>query len=250
MVKTSTLFESKSDLYAAARPLYPDTLFEYIASLTDQHEAAWDCASGNGQAAIGLARHFDHVEATDVSKGQISNAFENKKIRYSLQPVEKTEFQDGQFDLVNVAQALHWFDFENLWGEVNCVLKSDGVFIAYSYAWSNVNPEIDEAVEQHLRKVIEPYWAPNNRLCWDRYRTVKFPFEIIDSPIFDLKNNWDLEQYFNYFHTWSATRRCMDERGSYFVEQAKQHVMKLWGDPTEKKVIKTQLTVIIGNAWS
>lgn len=242
----STLFNDKSDLYASARPLYPEKLFQYIASITDQHHNAWDCATGNGQAAIGLAKYFDQVEATDISENQISNAFTNSRIKFTTQPAEKTNFQDSQFDLVNVAQALHWFDFERFWSEVKRVLKPNGVFITYSYAWSSVTDEIDESIEQHLKKVIEPYWASNNKLCWDGYKSVKFPFEIINSPDFELTNYWNLEQFFNFLHTWSATRLCMENEGPEFFEQAKLEVSRFWGSSDEKRLIKTPLTVIVG----
>src|SRR5437773_9814704 len=47
--------------YAKFRPHYPDELFEDLALISPRHELAWDCATGNGQAAAGLARHFDRV---------------------------------------------------------------------------------------------------------------------------------------------------------------------------------------------
>ena len=248
-MKISSLFEDKSDLYAAARPMYPDVLFEYAASLVDMHQTAWDCACGNGQAAVDLARYFDHVEATDISQNQIANGFADKKIRYSVQPAETTTFQDNQFDLVNVALALHWFDLDKFWREVHRVLKPNGVFIAYTYAWFQVTQEIDEAIDKYIRSVIAPYWAPNNKLCWDNYQTIEFPFEKLDTPAFELKMKWNFEQYMNYMHTWSATRRCMDALGTTFFEQAKQAVLKVWGGPADKKLIKSPLTVIAGYRW-
>jgi hypothetical protein len=50
-------FSQQSSDYARYRPLYPAQLYEYLASLTPQHDRAWDVGTGNGQAAIGLARH-------------------------------------------------------------------------------------------------------------------------------------------------------------------------------------------------
>ena len=51
-------FSERAELYAAYRPLYPDTLFEFLAGLTPEHRAVLDCGTGNGQAAVGLAAHF------------------------------------------------------------------------------------------------------------------------------------------------------------------------------------------------
>jgi hypothetical protein len=47
-------FSAHAARYGAYRPTYPDALFEYLASLVPAHDLAWDCATGNGQAALGL----------------------------------------------------------------------------------------------------------------------------------------------------------------------------------------------------
>jgi methylase of polypeptide subunit release factors len=60
--------------YAKFRPRYPNELFAYLASISPSHERAWDCATGNGQAAGALAAKFHSVIATDGSAKQIENA--------------------------------------------------------------------------------------------------------------------------------------------------------------------------------
>ena len=47
-------FSDHADRYEAFRPTYPDALFAYLATLAPSHDLAWDCATGNGQAALGL----------------------------------------------------------------------------------------------------------------------------------------------------------------------------------------------------
>ena len=59
-------FSGHSSSYAAYRPGYPAELFAQLAALSPQRQRAWDCATGNGQAAIGLADHFAHIVATDA----------------------------------------------------------------------------------------------------------------------------------------------------------------------------------------
>jgi SAM-dependent methyltransferase len=249
-METSKLFDDKADLYASARPMYPKELFEFIASLVQPHSSAWDCATGNGQAAIGLAKYFSRVEATDISQEQIDNAFQGQNIQYSVQPSESTRFVDDQFDLVNVAQALHWFDYEKYWNEVARVLKPAGVFVAFSYVWPNINRDIDQIVEDYIKKVIEPYWAPNNRLVWDSYRSLELPFKTIPCPNIDLENHWDLVQFLNYIHTWSATRRCMSDIGNGFFEEARGALQSAWGESEEKRLVRQPLTIIAGRAWT
>lgn len=249
-VKTSKLFEDKADLYASARPMYPKELFDFIGSLLVSKDEAWDCAAGNGQASAGLAKIFAKVEATDISKEQISNSFLIENVNYSVQPGESTTFNDNQFDLVNVAQALHWFDYSEFWDEVSRVLKPNGMFVAYSYVWPNVSDTIDRILEEKIKTIIEPYWASNNKLAWNGYKEVDFPFPLMDVPKIDIKNSWNLDQFLNYIHTWSATRRCMDNIGTDFFESAREEMLRSWGDATQTKLVTNPLTIIAGSAWS
>ncbi len=43
-------FAQRSDEYAQSRPRYPEKLFDWLCSNAPGREAAWDCATGNGQA--------------------------------------------------------------------------------------------------------------------------------------------------------------------------------------------------------
>jgi SAM-dependent methyltransferase len=245
-VETSTLFQDKAALYAQARPHYPSVLFAFLASLTASRARAWDCATGSGQAAIGLANHFDRVEATDIADGPIANAFVHDRVKYSVQPAETTNFAAHDFDLINVAQALHWFDLERFWTEVRRVLRPGGIFAAYCYAWSHVSPEIDAAVEAYVKGPVSGYWAPNNRLCWDGYRTIAFPFEPLQTPTFTLTNTWDFPQFMEYMHTWSAVRRCMDKNGTGFYDLAGEKILEAWGDQDSKREVRSPLYVVVG----
>src|SRR5215208_3026812 len=103
MLEAKASFSVGSDAYAANRPRYPAALFQWLAGQCREHRAAWDCATGNGQAAIEIARYFERVEATDVSPEQLVNAFPAANVRYSVQPAEQTEFPESSFDLVTVA---------------------------------------------------------------------------------------------------------------------------------------------------
>lgn len=240
------LFNDKSEIYAQSRPRYPQALFAFLASICKNHEAAWDGACGNGQAAVSLARTFKSVQATDISEQQIANAIPSDGVTYSVQPSEATTFDDNQFDLVCVAQALHWFDYDRFWPEVKRVLKPDGIFAAWGYGWFSINPAIDACIQQKLLDPIEPYWAVQNRLLWNQYRNVPFPFERIHAPTFKMDTVWDVDHLFAYLHSWSAVRRCMDKRGDGFFMEAYEAVKAIWGDAAEKKRIKMDLYTLVG----
>ncbi len=180
---------------------------------------------------------------------QIAHSFPHETISYSVQPAECTTFEDDAFDLVNVAQALHWLELDPFWTEVQRVLRPHGTFVAYCYAWSYIDRQIDAVIEHCIRQVVSPYWAPNNRICWDGYKSLDFPFERLETPAFCIENRWDIDQLFDYIHTWSAVRRCMEETGSEFFDAAKSEATAFWGKPTDKKLVRTPLTVVAGNAW-
>ena len=63
-------FSTQSSDYQKYRPVYPDSLYKFLANISPSRNCAWDCATGNGQAAMGLAKHFTRVIATDASSQQ------------------------------------------------------------------------------------------------------------------------------------------------------------------------------------
>src|SRR4051812_7637390 len=96
-------FSGHADRYGAFRPTYPSALFEYLGSISKGHGLAWDCATGNGQAAVALAPFFDSVIATDASRKQLDQATPHAKVRYLAAPAEESTLPDGSVDLVTVA---------------------------------------------------------------------------------------------------------------------------------------------------
>src|SRR5690606_23388116 len=144
------LFSEQSGSYAAFRPVYPDGVFAFLAGVAPGRERAWDCATGTGQAAQGLARHFAAVEATDASEQQVVHATAVPNVTYSVQPAELTNFADNAFDAICVAQAVHWFDLERFYEEVARVLRPRGVIALLGYDWARVSPEVDRQLHERL----------------------------------------------------------------------------------------------------
>ncbi len=241
-------FNDKSDLYRDARPLYPPELFVYLAGLTNGHDAAWDCATGNGQAAVGLASHYARVHATDVSENQIAHALPHPNVHYAVGDAENPDIADASLDLVTVAQALHWFDYPRFWPAVKQRLKPGGVFAAWGYTWCNVTAEIDQCLQRSVLDPIQPFWAPQNRLLWDGYTDVGFKLETIQPPPFELRMHWNLDQLFAYLHSWSATRRCMETRGDAFFQAAYTAAIEVWGDPAQAREVVMPLHLLVGRS--
>lgn len=203
-------FSVAPETYAANRPTYPAALFSWIASRCAHHERAWDCGAGSGQAALGLADYFAAIEATDISDEQVGQGFGASNVRYSVQRAERTDFGSASFDLVAVAQALHWFDFDAFWPEVRRVAKPGAFFCAWGYSWFEAEIDLQAAFVDRILDVLKPYWAPNNRLLWDGYESddIGFPFARVEAPAFTIEVRWDVAQLLGYVRTWSAYKRA------------------------------------------
>jgi SAM-dependent methyltransferase len=236
-------FSDSAALYASIRPEYPPALFEYIAGIAPGHARAWDCATGNGQAARGQAAHFDYVEATDASGEQIAHAAPAEKIRYSVQPAEATAFPAGYFDAVCVAQALHWFDTAAFFSEVRRVSRPRGVLVVSGYNWFRVDTGFDAAFAEAVLTPIRASWPPQNALIWNAYRDVQFPFPRIESPPFALEVDWRFDQLLAFVHSWSGTRRHIAGHGRSFFDRAEERLLPLWGAPDEPRRVSMPLTV-------
>ena len=229
-------FSQASDQYAKHRPQYPEELFAYFNEVCAGHDSAWDCATGNGQAAVSCAKYFSHVEATDISAEQIQHCIVHPKVYYSVCPAEHTPFVDGSFNLVTVATAVHWFDQAKFFQEVDRVLKPKGILAIWSYGFFAIEPEIDQAIAKELLEPIDQFWASGNRQVMNGYRDLSLPFEEIHTPGFSMKVEWTLKQLSAYLRTWSAVKRYSAELGIDPVERLEEELKTIWREPEKIKL--------------
>jgi SAM-dependent methyltransferase len=235
-------FSSDSDQYAKHRPQYPAELFFYLNELCSGHDHAWDCATGNGQSAIGYAKYFSQVDATDLSAAQIQHGMAHPKVKYSVSPAEHTPFADRSMDLVTVASAVHWFDQENFFQEVDRVLKPEGILAIWGYSFFDIEPAIDEVINLYLLEPIQPFWAAANLQVMHGYRDLALPFdEIHNPPAFAIQVEWTLSQLLAYLRTWSAVKRYIVEAGSDPVLEFETQLRTIWHDPDKTKIVRMPL---------
>ncbi|HLG38282.1 MAG TPA: class I SAM-dependent methyltransferase [Chitinophagaceae bacterium] len=228
-------FSSNAYNYARFRPGYPKELFSFLASLTNDHLYAWDCGTGNGQAAIELAQYYDKVIATDPSAEQVKNSFPHPKVEYRVEPAEQNTIQSDSLDLLTVSNALHWFNWDVFYKEVPRVLKKDGIIAAWAYATPFVNPEVDKILKHFHDNVIGPFWQHENRLVEYGYKDVPFPFERISAPEFVYEKQMTLDEFIGFLNTWSATQRYILANKINPTDELKSLLSNVW-DGAEKKV--------------
>ena len=158
MTSQSTTFEdhfsSHSEKYAQSRPQYPEEIYAFLASLAPSRSLAWDCGTGSGQAAIGLAKYFDRVYATDASAEQISHAYQHEKVTYHAEPAEGVSLHNASADLVTVAVAIHWFNFDEFYAEVKRVLKPEGILAVWTYNAVEISAKIDALIWRYYRDIV------------------------------------------------------------------------------------------------
>jgi len=240
-------FSDDADLYARARPFYPAALLEAILQHVKGRDFAWDCGTGNGQAAVQLKAHFDRVVATDPSEEQIRNALYCEGVEYGVGQAEGVDLPDHSVDLITVAQAMHWFDLRKFYGEARRILKADGALAVFGYSWFYISPEIDAEVARSILAEIEPYWSINNRLLWDGYRGIDFPLIETRLPPMAIHLAWSVTDLIDYVSTWSATREAIRQKGSDFLKKAESALYDLWGGDDRIRPVTMPLFTLFGH---
>ena len=235
-------FSTQSAGYARHRPHYPAELFAYLAGLTGRR-LAWDCATGNGQAAIALAGHFDRVVATDASEAQIDAAIAHPVVSYRVAKAEASGLEDDSVDLVTVGQALHWFDTARFFTETSRVLVAGGIVAAWCYELCAVSPACDSAVEHLYTNIVGPFWPKQRRLIEERYAGIEFPGIELLPPVFEMKSQWTVDDMLGYLRTWSACQHYRRERREDPVGLIEDQLRRAWG--TAPRTVRWPLTVRI-----
>ncbi|MGH9369511.1 MAG: class I SAM-dependent methyltransferase [Thermoanaerobaculia bacterium] len=238
-------FSAGSRDYARYRPDYPARLFAYLAGLAPGRRRAWDCATGSGQAAAGLARHFEEVVATDASGEQIRCARRRRGVRYRVAAAEESGLESGSVELVTVAQAVHWFDRPRFWREARRVLVARGVLAIWCYDLLRVTEEVDAAVRR-LYGLVRPFWPAERAIVERGYGSLEFPFERVAAPPFRMEKRWSLSHLLGYLRTWTAVRLYAEARGEDPVERAREDLSRAWGDPDRLRRVFWNLDLMVG----
>ena len=190
--------------YGASRPGYPEELFVWLADSVVKRETALDAATGSGQAAWELAKHFDRVIGIDVSAEQLRHARAHPRIEYRVARAEASGVPDGSIDLAVAAAAIHWFDRPRFNDELRRVMRRGGVVAAWTYHVAHVDPPLDEILGAFYRDVLGPYYPPNVRLVDERYSGIALPGEELAAPSFHASVRWNAKQVAGFVRTWSV----------------------------------------------
>ena len=226
-------FSGHAATYSQFRPRYPEALYGWLASLVPAETVVWDCATGNGQAAVALADRFARVIATDASATQIEAAEPHEGVDYHVASASESGLGPHSVGLITVAQALHWFDHDAFAAEVHRVLQPGGVVVAWCYELFEVTPAVDASVLHLYRDIVGADWPPERRYIETGYRDIPWPWTRLEVPSFTMEAAWTVEQTLGYLRTWSATQRYHQREGHDPVARIETPLREAWGtEPT------------------
>ena len=223
-------FSTNSADYAKYRPRYPDELLEFILRFVTCKSQAWDCATGNGQTAAVLARHFEKVYATDISFSQLNNAVKVSNIKYIVEASEQTSIPDNSIDLVTVSQALHWFNIDKFYAEVRRVSKPTGIIAVWTYRLLKIDVGTDKLIDRFHFETLANYWDYERVHVNNGYINIHFTM---------------LEGYLN---TWSAVPKFISENNYNPVTDLIQIIKRNWA-AGDFRSVRFPLTLKIGSVF-
>lgn len=223
-------FSGHSDAYEKYRPDYPAALYVWLAEQAPARRLAVDVATGNGQAAVGLARHFDAVVALEPSAEQLRLARRHPRVVYRQEPAEAMTLAPQSADLIVAAQAAHWFDWQAFIAGARRILRPGGVLAIWCYGLFECDPAIDRLVDDFSRDVVGPWWPRERRHVEEGFRDLLPPFPAIAAPRFAMQADWEFDAVLGYLGTWSAVRRARIRTRRNPLEVIVAPLRAAWGE--------------------
>lgn len=230
-------FSRQAADYDRYRPAYPPALLAHVAALSPGRALALDVATGNGQAAVGLAAEFERVLASDASASQLARARPHPRVQYLRHTAERLPLGAGTVDALVAAQAAHWFDFAPFYTEARRALKPDGLLAVWTYERPQAGIAVDGAIDVFYRNVIGPYWPPERRHVETGYRSLPFPLREIPAPPFTFETEWTRDDLVLYLGTWSAVDRYRAEQGRDPLPAIAATLSAVWPAGTPRRII-------------
>jgi len=248
---STDLFSHHAEDYKRFRPTYPEDLFSWLADQTPTCDKVWDCGTGNGQGAMGLAEHFNHVVATDLSSTQIQETSKHPRIQYRVATADDSGLENQSVSLVTVFQALHWFANNSFFNEAKRVLKPGGLLavIGYNTALTGIQVVDDTYKELYFHYLFETEcWAEERRLLNNNYDDINFPFvKKVTAPQCKIHMRWNYDDYLSYINTCSAVKKHIERYGANPVESfVIPRIEASWPNKDEKRDVFFPLVIQCG----
>ncbi len=236
------IYSIEPEKYKLYRPNYGEDIYHYINELVDFRGLAWDCACGSGQVSSQLARSFQQVMASDIDSTMLAKAPDCKNVEYHKADEEFSLLKNESVDFLSVATAIHWLDRTRFFKEAKRVLKPGGVLGTWGYTGIDLHEDINKTLKEIVQKYFMPYYPQNIKIAFERYEEIELPFEPIDSPNFEVNQNWTFLDLKNYFMSFTAMQYYYLKHGELAFDLFEDELLEAWGgNPLEKKNLKWEI---------
>jgi SAM-dependent methyltransferase len=131
-------FDTVAEIYADARPGYPQAMFDEIASRVPPPARVLEVGPGPGHATLDLARRGYEIVAVELGEN-LARVARRRLAEFPRVEVVQADFhrwapEPGAFDMVFSASAFHWIDAAVGYPKAHDALRPDGLL---ALAWSH-----------------------------------------------------------------------------------------------------------------
>lgn len=171
-------------------------------SLTEPVERALDVGCGTGLSTIALREIACGVVGVDSSAEMIALAPKHAGIELQIADAEHLPFEDRDFDLVTVSQAIHWFSRPRFLQEARRVMRTAGWLIVYDNYFAGSENGAFNA--WHQESYLTRYPSPPR--AWASFSadsTEEQGFRLIDDEVLRSTISFSLDGLIDYFVTQS-----------------------------------------------
>ena len=164
-------------------------------------ERALDVGCGTGLSTIALRQIAGSVVGVDSSAEMIALAPKHAGIEFEIADAEHLPFEDHNFDLVTVSQAIHWFGGPRFLQEARRVTRTRGWLIVYDNYFAGGENGAFKA--WHEESYLARYPSPPRAWVGFSANTENEGFQLIDEEVLRDTVSFSLDGLINYFVTQS-----------------------------------------------
>jgi hypothetical protein len=92
-------------------------------------------------------------------------------------------------------------------------------------------------VVDELCASLDAYWEPERRLVEDGYAGVEVPFIELETPAFEMRSWWSIDELIGYLGTWSALQKCMAAQGRNPLDDVRPRLVSAWGSEGRREAV-------------
>jgi SAM-dependent methyltransferase len=242
----TSLFDPLVEFYDAARPSYPDALFDSLAALTQPLEGARivEVGAGTGIATRALRARGATVLPVDHGAAMLARLQERgaqfpTAVRADAHALP---VRTGWADLVCYAQAWHWTDLRRATAEAARVLRPGGALAVW---WNLVQPGgIDWLSRQHVRlAAANPEWG------WGKHHDRPWVAEFqglgwsVQTSVSEWSRRLSIDDYLLWMRSKSYVAAIGGERLEEFIEAERASLQQAFPEGDVQEPFATELYV-------